>query len=205
MKLIQYLPRYQHNDLSLDDHSTAISSDEGTLPLLQTTTQLINSDDVPISLSIHHHNTDVIIVHGVDERNGHAINEDIGGVVDERDGNNSSSSMKDDSFLGEKLPSTVDPSSPSSSSSIASKVLTVELNREDSDDNEVVNDDNEVVNDDNEAVPTIDPISALRSKALNNELSRSNVMSTKLDLLLLQISDHRDKIREVLSSIPKLL
>jgi len=212
MKLIQYLPRYQHNDLL--EHSTAISSlDEGNQHVLQTTTQLINSDDVSISLSIHHHNTDVIIVHGVDERNGHAINEDIGGVVDERDGNNSSSSsMKDDSFLGEKLPSTVDPSSPSSSSSIASKVLTVELNREDSDDNEVVNDDNEVVNDDNEvvnddneAVPTIDPISALRSKALNNELSRSNVMSTKLDLLLLQISDHRDKIREVLSSIPKLL
>jgi hypothetical protein len=123
--------------------------------------------------------------------------------------------MKDDSYLGEQLPSTVHPSSSSSSSSsssIASKVLTVELNREDSDDNEVVNDDNEivnddneVVNDDNEAVPTIDPISALRNKALNNELSRSNVMSTKLDLLLLQISDHRDKIREVLSSIPKLL
>ena len=210
MKLIQHLPRYQHNDLL--EHSTATTLDEGNQPLLQTTTQLINSDDVPISLSIHHHNTDVIIVHGVDERNGHAINEDIGGVVDERDGNNSSSSMKDDSFLGEKLPSTVDPSSPSSPSSIASKGLTVEINREDSDDNEVVNDDNEVVNDDNEvvnddneAVPTIDPISALRSKALNNELSRSNVMSTKLDLLLLQISDHRDKIREVLSSIPKLL
>ena len=191
MKLIQYLPRYQHNDLL----------DEGTLPLLQTTTQLINSDDVPISLSIHHHhNTDAIIVQGVDERNGHAVNEDVSGVVDERDGNNSSCSrMQDDSFLGEKLPSTVDPSSSSSlsSSSIASKVLTIELNRDDSDDNEVVNDDIKV--------PTIDPISALRSNGLNNELSRSNVMSTNLDLLLLQISDHRNKIREVLSSIPKLL
>jgi hypothetical protein len=178
MKLIQYLPRYQHDDLS--DHPRATSLDEGTLPLMQATTQLINSDDVSSSLSIHH-----------------AINEHVGGVDDERDGNNSScscSSMKDDSYLGEQLPSTVDPSS--SSSSIASKVLTIELKQEDSDDNEA--------DDDDLKVPAIDPISALRY-ALNNELSRSNAMSIKLDLLLLQISDHRDKIKEVLSAIPKLL
>ena len=135
--------------------------------------------------------------------------------------------------VGDSLSSNVGPQSSSFSSSssslIVSKVLTDDDNLTEYDDDNLTDDDNviynddgnltddddhdnltdddynNVIDDDNDVkVPVIDKITALRY-ALNDELSRSSAMGIRLELLLIQINDHSNKIREALNAIPKLL